>query len=332
MTIGASPHRVQANQVVAGLAHTLGGVRSRPMPTPAAVPRSHFVPRTAHPPYSHVENSDRDELDHYGLTALRAIVEVEPYGSSDLGGDPSDGGPPSLTSASPSEDDNPEDPENPIGRKKKKKRKSKCHESRRSKEAKAIATSKIVVNLPAFTGKELSEFTERFGRRLRMTGQTYASGGVKCDLLLQCCKTKYLEKQVKQIVTKSATFAKVLVALEKHYPSCETDLPIRTEIQNLARLPTNPKPGHISEKLADLEHWVGRLTPGSDGCDEMLFWLVAKIPREVWDECRATAERKARTLAHRKGFWFAHTCASSLYLFWKTLANFPQLKMKSTQR
>ena len=52
-----------------------------------------------------------------------------------------------------------------------------------------------------------------------MTGETHASGRMKCDLLLQCCKTKYLEKQVKQIVTKSATFAKVLVALERPYPS-----------------------------------------------------------------------------------------------------------------
>ena len=34
----------------------------------------------------------------------------------------------------------------------------------------------------------------------------------------------------------------------------------------------------------------------------------------------------------RKGFWFAHTCACSLYMFLKTLADFPQLKMKSTQR
>ena len=56
-----------------------------------------------------------------------------------------------------------------------------------------------------------------FGRFFRMTGQTHASGRVKCDLLLQCCKTKYLEKQVKQIVTKSATFADVLVALERQY-------------------------------------------------------------------------------------------------------------------
>ena len=120
-----------------------------------------------------------------------------------------------MISASPSEDDDLEDPESPSGRKKKKKRKTKRPDRRRSQEAKAIASSKIVVGLPEFTGKDLSEFTENFGRFLRITGQTRASGRVKCDLLLQCCKTKYLEKQVKQIVTKSATFADVLVALER---------------------------------------------------------------------------------------------------------------------
>ena len=63
-----------------------------------------------------------------------------------------------------------------------------------------------------------------------MTSQTCASGRVKCDLLL-CCKTKYLEKQVKQIVTKSVTFADVLVALERQYPTYETNLSIRAEIE-----------------------------------------------------------------------------------------------------
>ena len=89
-----------------------------------------------------------------GLTALRAMVDVEPYGSSDLGGDPSGDEPPSLTSASPTEDDEPEDPENPSGKKKKKKRKTKRQERRKSQEAKAIATCKIVVNLPEFTRKD----------------------------------------------------------------------------------------------------------------------------------------------------------------------------------
>ena len=87
-TVGLSPHRVQANQLVAGLTNTLGSLRSPPMPTPAAIPRSPFVPRTAQPPYSHVTNSTRAELHRLGLKALRAMVDAEPYGSSDLGGGP----------------------------------------------------------------------------------------------------------------------------------------------------------------------------------------------------------------------------------------------------
>ena len=201
-----------------------------------------------------MRNSTRAELDRLGLTALRAMVDVEPYGSSDLGGDPSDDEPPSMTSASPSENDNPEDPENQSGKKKKKKKKTRCPERRRSQEAKAIATSKIMVNLPEFTGKDFSEFAENFGRILRLTGQTHASGRVKCDLLLQCCKTKYLEKQVRQIVTNSATFPDVLVALERQYPTYETHLSIRPEIHNPAVLPNNPKPGRVSELLADPDH------------------------------------------------------------------------------
>ena len=75
---GISPDRVQANHLVAGLTNTLGSLRSRLMPTPAAIPRSPFVPRTAQQPYSHMGNSTRAELDRLGLTALRAIVDVEP--------------------------------------------------------------------------------------------------------------------------------------------------------------------------------------------------------------------------------------------------------------
>ena len=49
-TVGMSPHRVQAKHLVAGLTNTLGSLRSQPMPTPAVIPRSPFVPRTAQPP------------------------------------------------------------------------------------------------------------------------------------------------------------------------------------------------------------------------------------------------------------------------------------------
>ena len=177
-----------------------------------------------------------------GLRALRAIVDVGPYASSDFGGDPSD----DESSASPSEDDDPEDPDHSRDKKTEKKRNNRRHERRRSKEAKAIATTKIVANLPELTGKDLSGVAENCGWFLRMTGQTHASGRVGCDLLLQCCKTTYLQKQVKQIVKKSATFADVLVALERQYPSYETDLSIRTEVQNLAVLPNSPTGARIS--------------------------------------------------------------------------------------
>ena len=100
-------------------------------------------------------------------------------------------------------------------------------------------------------------------------------------------------------MTKSATFADVLVALKRQYPTYETDLSIRAKIQNLPMLPNNPKPGRVSELLADLDHWAGRLTPGSYSSDDLLFWLVAKLPRELWDECRSTAERKARALHYK---------------------------------
>ena len=55
--VGTSPHRVQANPLVAGLTNTLGSLRSRPMWTPAVMPRSSFIPRTAQPRYSQMEDS-----------------------------------------------------------------------------------------------------------------------------------------------------------------------------------------------------------------------------------------------------------------------------------
>ena len=127
-----------------------------------------------------------------------------------------------MDSGSSTQDDDPEDPDDSNGtgraskrKKKKNTEKEKGKRSRRSHKSKAIATSKIVVNLAEFRRKDLIEFAEYFGRFLRMTGHTHANGRVKCDLLLQCCNSNYPEKQVKHIVTKFATFADVLVALER---------------------------------------------------------------------------------------------------------------------
>ena len=136
--------------MLAGVIHTLGGVKSRPRITPAAISRGPCVPRTAQPPYSHVDNSTSAELDHLGLTSLREMTDVEPSSASDLGGDPLEDALPSLWSASLSEDCHPEDHKNTSGRRKRKKRKSQRQERLRSKEGKAISTLKIVLTLPEF--------------------------------------------------------------------------------------------------------------------------------------------------------------------------------------
>ena len=50
------------------------------------------------------------------------------------------------------------------------------------------------MNLTEFTGKDLSEFAENFGWFPSMTRQIHAIRQVKCNLLLQYSKTKYLVK------------------------------------------------------------------------------------------------------------------------------------------
>ena len=138
-------------------------------------------------------------------------------------------------------------------------------------------------HLPEFTGKDLQECAERLSQFLRMTSRIHASGRMKCDPFLQCCKTKYFDRKVNKIMTKSTTFAELLVAVERPYTSYEPDLSIRPDIQDLAMLPNSLKAACISELLADSDHCVGPLTPGSYGSNERRVWLVAQIPREVRD-------------------------------------------------
>ena len=72
--VGMSPHQIQANHLVTGLTNTLGSLRSQPMPTPAVIPRSPFVPRTAQPPYSNVGNCTRAELDQKKRPVARSAA------------------------------------------------------------------------------------------------------------------------------------------------------------------------------------------------------------------------------------------------------------------
>ena len=79
------------------------------------------------------------------------------------------------------------------------------------------------------------------------------------------------------------------------YPAYETDLSVRTEIEELPPLPRFPTAARISEFVAQLEELMGRMNPSSYGPTEPHLWLVGKIPTRTWDNCRETSEREART-------------------------------------
>ena len=73
-TVGMSHHRVQANHLAAGLTNTLGSLRSRPMPPPAAIPRIPF--RTENGPAA---LQPRDEL-YEGRAGLAGADSLEGNG------------------------------------------------------------------------------------------------------------------------------------------------------------------------------------------------------------------------------------------------------------
>ena len=93
------------------------------------------------------------------------------------------------------------------------------------------------------------------------------------------------------------TFGEVLVSLETMFP-CVTmfgsDPSIREEIAKLQSLPDKSTMSNVNELWGRIDYDVGCLSPGSYGIDKLLLWLVRKIPKALWSECRATEERRTR--------------------------------------
>ena len=158
-----------------------------------------------------------------------------------------------------------------------------------------IAQANIQLELPAFDPKNLPEWAEEFAEFLLVTGQSHVDVATKCSLLKRSCKKKFLQKQVKQIVKTCSTWAEVLLRLEKTFPVYETDLSVRTQIEELPMLPEFPSAARISEYVCDLEYLFSRMNVGSYGATEPHLWLMSKIPQRTWDDCRSTSERKSRT-------------------------------------
>ena len=158
-----------------------------------------------------------------------------------------------------------------------------------------IAQANIQLELPKFDPKNLPQLAEEFAEFLLLTGQSHVDVASKCSLLKRSCKTKFLQKQVKQIVKTCSTWVEVLQRLEKTFPVYETDLSVRTQIEELPMLPEFPSAAQIFEYVCDLEYLFSRINVGSCGATEPQLWLMSKIPTRTWDDCRTASQRKSRT-------------------------------------
>ena len=115
------------------------------------------------------------------------------------------------------------------------------------KTGRPIAQGNIQLEQPEFDPKNLPEWAEEFAEFLLLTGQSHVDGATKCSMLKRSCKKKFLQKQVKQIVKTCSTWAEVLLRLEITFPVYETDLSVRTQIEELPMLPEFPSAARISE-------------------------------------------------------------------------------------
>ena len=161
--------------------------------------------------------------------------------------------------------------------------------------AKAFATANLQIKLPEFDPKNLPEWAEKFSEFLLLTGQQHADVRTKCTLIRKSCKNQFLQQQVKTAIRNSSTWGDLLKRLEQMYPVYETDLSVRTEIEELPPLPEFPTAARISEFVAQLEELLWRMNPSSYGPTEPHLWLVGKIPTRTWEKCRETSERKSGT-------------------------------------
>ena len=137
---------------------------------------------------------------------------------------------------------------------------------------KAIATVNLQMELPEFDPKNLPEWAEEFSEFLLLSGQQHADVKTKCTLIKKSCKKKFLRRRVKTAITKSSSWGDFLKRLEQVYAVYETDLSVRTEIEELPPLPKFPTTARISEFVAQLEELMGRMNPTSYGPTEPHLW------------------------------------------------------------
>ena len=115
------------------------------------------------------------------------------------------------------------------------------------KMGRSIAQANIQLELQEFDRKHLPEWAEESSEFLLLTSQSHVDVPTKCSLLKRSCKRKFSQKQVRQIVKICSTWVEVFQRLEKTFPVYETDLSVRTRIEELPMLPEFPSAVRVSE-------------------------------------------------------------------------------------
>ena len=158
-----------------------------------------------------------------------------------------------------------------------------------------IAQANIQLELPEFDPKNLPEWAEEFADFLLLTGPSHVDVATKCSLLKRSCKKKFFAKTGETDCGSLFNLGRGTPEIGETFPVYETDLSVRTQIEELPMLPEFPSAARVSEYVCDLEYLFSRMNVGSYGATEPHLWLMSKIPQRTWYDCRATSERKSRT-------------------------------------
>ena len=159
----------------------------------------------------------------------------------------------------------------------------------------AIATANLQSELPKFNLKNLPELAQDFSEFLLLTDQQHADVRTKCTLIKTSCRKRFLQQLVKTAIRKTSNWGDFMKGLQQMYRVYETDLSVRTEIEELPPFPDFPTAARISEFVAQLEDIMVHLNPSSSGPTEAHLCLLGKIPTRTWKNCRGTSERESRT-------------------------------------
>ena len=124
---------------------------------------------------------------------------------------------------------------------------------------KAIATANLQIELPEFDPKNLPEQAKEFSEFLLLTRQQHADVRTKCRLIKKSCKKKFLWRQVRTAMRRSSIWRDFLERLEEMDPVYQTDLSVRTGMEELPSFPESPTAARISEVVAEPEELMGRM-------------------------------------------------------------------------